>query len=167
VKYTIPAKPTVYKGVTFRSKHEAHWAAFFDYFNWSWAYEPFNCNGWLPDFKLGELLVEVKPFAFTETVDVRKKMDQAVKNVPLLLLLQEPKTTIGYLKHSEHQDFGVDIDGWEEATISLNGGITSTHGLWHCYVVNSNDEYFRKPSIDFDKIRMAWGHACHAIEFDV
>lgn len=35
----IKAKPTVYKGIHFKSKLEAQWAAFFDELNLSWQYE--------------------------------------------------------------------------------------------------------------------------------
>lgn len=56
--------PTLYAGVRFRSRLEARWAAFFDEVGWSWEYEPFDCEGYIPDFViLGEmpLLVDVKP----------------------------------------------------------------------------------------------------------
>lgn len=56
--------PTTYKGVRFRSRLEARWAAFFDSVAWQWSYEPFDLNGYIPDFVLAmnpPLLVEVKP----------------------------------------------------------------------------------------------------------
>jgi hypothetical protein len=56
------AKPTVYAGIEFRSRLEAKWACFFDQIGWRWTYEPFDGNGYIPDFSLGErLLTEVKP----------------------------------------------------------------------------------------------------------
>lgn len=60
------AIPTMYNGVQFRSRLEARWAAFFDLCGWQWEYEPFDLNGWIPDFVLsrhsgGKTLVEVKP----------------------------------------------------------------------------------------------------------
>lgn len=70
----IAAIPTVYAGVTFRSRLEARYAAFFDLVKWKWEYEPFDLNGWTPDFRLvipcdhsecagsHTLLVEVKPY---------------------------------------------------------------------------------------------------------
>jgi hypothetical protein len=65
----IKAIPTSYKGVNFRSRLEARWAAFFDLCNWPWAYEAVDLNGWIPDFILGQNLdsgipVEVKPIDF-------------------------------------------------------------------------------------------------------
>ena len=62
--YTIPAKPTKYKGRLYRSRLEARWAAFFDLLQWDYEYEPFDLNGWSPDFIIKgniEVLVEVKP----------------------------------------------------------------------------------------------------------
>ena len=56
--------PTLYRGTRFRSRVEARWAAFFDLIAWPWHYEPFDLNGYIPDFVLsfeaGPLLVEVK-----------------------------------------------------------------------------------------------------------
>jgi hypothetical protein len=68
-QYTIKAHPTKYKGVMFRSRLEARWAAFFDLVGWEWEYEPVDLNGWTPDFRLtveelgSPLFVEVKPFS--------------------------------------------------------------------------------------------------------
>jgi hypothetical protein len=46
----IAAIPTKYKGVQFRSRLEAKWAAFFDLAKWEWDYEPLDLNGYIPDF---------------------------------------------------------------------------------------------------------------------
>ncbi len=65
--YTIKAIPTTYAGVNFRSRLEARWAAFFDLCGWKWDYEPFDLDGWAPDFLLKgkvKALVEVKPVDF-------------------------------------------------------------------------------------------------------
>jgi hypothetical protein len=58
---TIAAIPTTYRDIRFRSRLEARWAAFFDQVGLSWSYEPIDCPGWIPDFRVGELLVDVKP----------------------------------------------------------------------------------------------------------
>ena len=69
------AHPTKYKGIQFRSRLEARWAAYFDQRGWLWTYEPFDLIGYSPDFSLSEyevindakvctapnVLVEVKP----------------------------------------------------------------------------------------------------------
>jgi hypothetical protein len=75
VKYTIAAHPTRYNGVEFRSRLEAHWAAFFDEVaaynaNSGWRYEPVDLDGWTPDFayrnKSPWYFAEVKP---TESIE--------------------------------------------------------------------------------------------------
>lgn len=56
--------PTTHAGTNFRSRLEARWAAFFDLVGWSWTYEPFDADGYIPDFLIhGSLpfLVEVGP----------------------------------------------------------------------------------------------------------
>lgn len=50
--YTTISYPTKYDGVLFRSRLEARWAAMFDILEWGWDYEPFDLNGWVPDFQL-------------------------------------------------------------------------------------------------------------------
>lgn len=66
---SIPAIPTLYAGVLFRSRTEARWALFWDRLGIKWEYEPqgFVAAGvpYLPDFvvfpALGTLWVEIKP----------------------------------------------------------------------------------------------------------
>lgn len=58
--------PTTYRGVTYRSRLEARWAAFFDEIEWPHTYEPFDADGYIPDFMISgdrPLLIEVKPAA--------------------------------------------------------------------------------------------------------
>lgn len=55
---------TMYAGVRFRSRLEAKWACFFDLMGWRWEYEPFDADGYIPDFVLlgdDPVVVEVKP----------------------------------------------------------------------------------------------------------
>jgi len=73
-EYTIKPIPTTYAGVNFRSRLEARWAAFFDLACWSWDYEPFDLEGWTPDFllrtKSGNILVEVKPIELMRPISL-------------------------------------------------------------------------------------------------
>jgi hypothetical protein len=60
------AIPTKYKGVQFRSRLEARWAAFLDLKEMEWRYEPIDLQGYIPDFLVSylgepEILLEVKP----------------------------------------------------------------------------------------------------------
>jgi hypothetical protein len=81
--------PTLFENTRFRSRLEARWAAFFKLLGWDAHYEPFDLDGYIPDFvingrehcdprqsasKIVPILVEVKPVAdmndplFLETV---------------------------------------------------------------------------------------------------
>ncbi len=58
------AIPTVYRGIEYRSRLEARWAAFFTEIGWRHTYEPFDGNGYIPDFLIEgacPLLIEIKP----------------------------------------------------------------------------------------------------------
>jgi hypothetical protein len=63
---TTRAIPTIgARGLHFRSRLEAQWSFVFTELNWNWEYEPYDLNGYIPDFIVtfedgNELLVEVK-----------------------------------------------------------------------------------------------------------
>lgn len=64
----IEAIPTRLRGVRYRSRLEARWAEFFRLLEWDAYYEPFDLDGWIPDFVLhgklehcSQIPVEVKP----------------------------------------------------------------------------------------------------------
>lgn len=69
-------RPTVYNGITMRSRLEAAWAEQFDAFGWGWEYEPIcvasKAGQYLPDFRLqipgalGDVYVEVKPGSWVD-----------------------------------------------------------------------------------------------------
>lgn len=96
MEYIINAKPTNYNGRIYRSRLEAKWAAFFDHFNWHYEYEPFEINGWSPDFLLhlpegcwtdiDNVLVEVKPEAL-KTKELHEKIFNAVRGLPYIILV--------------------------------------------------------------------------------
>jgi hypothetical protein len=70
---------TKYKGIRFRSRLEATWAAFFDLLEWKWEYEPVDLNGWVPDFGLIKkdgtfFYVEVKPYMIEDDWEKEKKI---------------------------------------------------------------------------------------------
>lgn len=66
MEYELQAKPTMYNGRLYRSRHEARWACFFTLCGFEFEYEPYTMfKDWLPDFRLVannmEMYVEVKP----------------------------------------------------------------------------------------------------------
>ena len=74
------AIPTLWRGVQFRSRLEARWAAFFTQLGWSWEYEPVDFNGYIPDFVLkfpNPTFVEVKPFFHHADPVIRQAIEKA------------------------------------------------------------------------------------------
>lgn len=75
----MKAIPTEYGGCRFRSRLEARWAAFFDLCKWCWTYEPFDLDGWIPDFALHSVdreiaaLVEIKPLSPGQIAKLEKR----------------------------------------------------------------------------------------------
>ncbi len=89
-EYTMKAIETEYKGCLFRSRLEAHWAAFFDFTGVDWEYEPFDVEGWMPDFlikteKYPMILAEVKPIVSLNH-HAAKKIDNSGWNGKAVLL---------------------------------------------------------------------------------
>jgi len=116
MQYTIKAKPTLYKGIPFRSRLEARWAAFFDLLKWEWEYEPCDFNGWYPDFVIygnRPIYVEVKPvIEFPE--EVAKKMEASLPNdfqYELLILGQRPIYQEGLISDSIFLGWLTQYDG--------------------------------------------------------
>jgi hypothetical protein len=86
----IKAIATKFDGVQFRSRLEAKWAAFFNLMGWKWEYEPFDLEGWIPDFLLlkgdlfpwSNILVEIKPYTCLDDFKkngVMNKIKKAIK----------------------------------------------------------------------------------------
>jgi hypothetical protein len=88
--------PTEHAHTNFRSRLEARWACLFDAIGWAWEYEPFDCEGYIPDFAiLGDrpFLVEVKPALtygeLTEHIDKVKRADREALIVGASPLLKD------------------------------------------------------------------------------
>lgn len=113
MQYKIKAIKTYYRGILFRSRLEATWAAFFDLIGMEWEYEPFDMDGWLPDFRLfqsghkGEILVEVKPWFFRDKKELEelKKKIRGAYHGEVLVLGNSPCLTD--LKRCENSAIGM------------------------------------------------------------
>lgn len=94
--------PTMYGDTQYRSRLEARWAAFFDRIDWHYTYEPFDTEGYIPDFLVqlpeGPMIVEVKPAvtwhdyhdALCEVVDRECGDGRLGWKYPVLILGVEP-----------------------------------------------------------------------------
>lgn len=84
---TIPARKTIYNGVTMRSRLEAGFAMWLDRRGWAWEYEP-TCfaskNGqWLPDFAIDIPCVSMDgPHGVTQHTNVYVEVKPAIHGAP-------------------------------------------------------------------------------------
>lgn len=102
---------TTYHGTRFRSRLEARWAAFFDLVRWRWVYEPFDTDGWIPDFLIqgpAAFLVEVGPCV--DEADFVAKSDKPLGYMerPTLIVGVSPLTLpeLSSLGHATHYPAG-------------------------------------------------------------
>ena len=174
------AIPTIYEGIEYRSRLEARWAAFFARLGWRTTYEPFDGDGYIPDFLVhGKLpmLIEVKPAATPREYESPiEKINHGLRNawpdgrvlivgVDPLPLLDNPVSTApvaGMLR--DNGDWGA--------------------GLWHCgpptpevchshmsYACSPSGYYDGNPGAGWDDLNMiavirdAWARACNDVKW--
>lgn len=174
--------PTTYHNYKFRSRLEATWACFFDQCGWKWKYEPFDYDGYIPDFALllpaGNVLAEVKPcLSLKDMKDHTKKIDDSPWNGEALILgvglLQTESAWNRYLGLIGHYDIGPSRV-WEPCAIhfcaevfSDNPGHTGFHptdGGWWCrYGGKTCDhKWYISPEEEFDS---RWAHAQNMVQW--
>jgi len=142
--YDIKAIPTAYANTNFRSRLEARWAAFFDLVGWKWIYEPFDFEGWIPDFQLLELpnvknafgvqyihdqnpFVEVKPFSDTKDIDqFLPKVRVAMPEESLVVFLG----TYPFMTHAYGKEGYNDVVSMEGVYAEENGRTCDAEELW-------------------------------------
>jgi hypothetical protein len=97
---------TEYKGILFRSRLEARWAAFFDGMGWEWSYEPLDRPQWIPDFSVVcagmRRFVEVKPAQSMDELEALALTGQQLADAPdgtLLLGCQPFGSAVGLVMH--------------------------------------------------------------------
>lgn len=146
---------TSFRNVVYRSRLEAKWASFFTDLEWEFQYEPFDLNGWVPDFEINtnndvRLLVEVKPVMFNYNFQHEETFAKAIKYADEYIILMlgvnlfktDMGKTIGYLigpgytldpdeDGNGHADWAVlkNIDG----DYDLSGGVGSWSNIIRNY----------------------------------
>jgi hypothetical protein len=157
--------PTRYRGINMRSRHEARWAAFFDELHWTWAYEPIDLAGYIPDFLLdveaGHLLVEVKP-QLDDMAIAQSKIECSGWEREALVVVDAATPLIGTILEWED---GEPI--WSDATLfeCLSCDFSSVRSVersWRCRRCgaaggNGHVGEFRQ--------RSAWGHAGNRVQW--
>lgn len=154
--YDIKPKPTKYKNRLYRSRLEARWAAFFDLFKINYEYEPFDLDGWSPDFLLKfplsdltgikNVLVEVKPTDLI-TFDLHRKMIDATRESDYKLLLLSSECI------SKFHGMEMGFDGI--MPMSKGGIYTHDNKQYHEFMVSYPS--FHK---DGEVVFLDWGNPC-------
>ena len=182
-EYEIKAIPTMFQGIQMRSRLEARWAAFFTACGWEWTYEPFDFEGWSPDFLLKlhrPVFVEVKPEITTELANELRVVSQKIREGGARVLLVGD--SIIYPKDEESAFIGIGAGegSWSEDDapfddISLGEcggrcgchpvvGMSPAHADYHCWVCDGHDG---KPAgryrycTDVPDIAGRWAKACN------
>lgn len=127
--------PTTYKGVRFRSRLEAHYAAFFDSIGWPWQYEPLDLHRTIPDFVItfaAPLLVEVKPSVDSYEIAQYKLEQSGWEGEALVVAGAVDGPCIGRILERSEEAFL-----WSEADMffCISCGQVSVHsgsGDWRC-----------------------------------
>jgi len=169
---SFTAIPTQYKGLQFRSRLEATWAAFFDLVDWPWEYEPFDLKGYIPDFVLKfpkPMLVEVKPaMSLAEMEPHRAKIEASGWEGEYLILGAGPLAVhrnynsdiIGGMLENPEMGYGGGFDGAAFGEC-FRGAARDHYGLSHvtgeytCRVCGIHDKYPVGPLPD-DGFQSLW-----------
>jgi len=97
MEYKIKSKPTIYNGTKYRSRLEARWAAFFDLIGWRYQYEPYDFDGYTPDYVIYGtnnrlLFIEIKPIVNREyAIEYSKKLNNINNKINVVMLSTEFK----------------------------------------------------------------------------
>lgn len=159
--YGIEAKPTVYKGIKFRSRLEARWAAMFDQLGWTWEYEPEIDGAYIPDFLLHgtgdrRVYVEVKPLEIflADPSRVSRKAEAALRGSGLLVVGNQfidsiclGCASIGYFSDFIETDSFRAVDDWDQANLFRPGArgygleydFGGDYGSWHGRLTGAYD----------------------------
>jgi hypothetical protein len=175
----IPAIPTIYKGITFRSRLEARWAFMFDRLQWPYEYEPRELKNYIPDFILQfhePVLAEVKP------ANTLKECEQHVAKIAASTWTGDALIFGGVLKLSQAsfmgpaccfygQQFGPGGErAWGEGEMFLCGkcgkvSIYHTSLSYRCLVSGCYDGGSYIDPVDFNEIHEHWIEAGEAVRY--
>jgi hypothetical protein len=120
-------------------------ARFFDLIGWRWTYEPFDADGWIPDFLIGgaaPLLIEVGPCVVLSDFSA-KAADGALAyakerpDLPTLILGVGPNALwdgrfydpAGYLTDDSYGS-GTDVGCWARCRKCGSVGVFHESGVW-------------------------------------
>lgn len=156
---------TLYRGILFRSRTEARWAAFFDALGWHWEYEPADLDGYLPDFLLpfdgGDLIVEVKG-PVEDMAIAESKIECSGWRDEALVVSGAMSPVIGRLLEWDGTE---PLWGHAELFTCLSCGspsVRSVDGSWRCRVCGACDGNAHVGDFDPSK---AWAAATNRVQW--
>jgi hypothetical protein len=139
---TFAAISTVYKGVQMRSRLEARWAAFFDIINKNWVYEPFDMDGWIPDFA----------WSVNEPWDAIPLFE-----VKPIRALDHPDLAPVDVTNTIEKALGSDIEKYSPVVLGLDPS-----AMWVC---NRNRQWKLDSPFSAVNWHPAWTMACNASQY--
>jgi hypothetical protein len=173
VRRALSAIPTEYAGVNFRSRLEAKWAAMFDLLEWEWEYEPFDLDGYIPDFVLKlarPVLVEVKPWVRGDDArPLQAALDAQAWDGEIWIAGSQlgdfaPDTAIGLLRDSG--------GGWDNAILSEcvvcdRPTMRSDSFSWHCRACGGGEKRAERHIIgfSFQRASVLWKQATNRVQW--
>lgn len=107
----MAAIPTKYRGVQFRSRLEARWAAFFDLVGWPWRYESLDLDGYIPDFIVEHEVTQLPLAGGTRSVDWIVTPSVGHRTRSMVQRLVEVKPEIDHVDLIQH-GAKIDASGW-------------------------------------------------------
>lgn len=192
----IPAIQTKVNGRNYRSLLEAKWATFFHGCGWEFEYEPFETNGWIPDFLIrGEtnLLVEIKPFTtLDEFSNQIQKIERGLWGHPywdteLLLIGVSPylgendSSNIGWLLEEPYEvefsflEFERKIKDIHPCERKIQSGAALVLNNGKCGIASDIMSYSDRitgfydgnlNSPPFDKVMETWNECCNEVQWN-
>lgn len=167
---------TTYAGSRFRSRLEARWAAFFDLIGWRWTYEPFDTNGYVPDFLIhgqASLLIEIGPCEFlSEFSDKAAKprdLDRPVLILgidPLILNQGRPDAwpLVGYLT-DDNWGSGPSQARWASCRKCEQLGVWHDVGSYRLLPCGHGDGDHYLGAVNELQINLAWRDAGNRVQW--
>lgn len=169
---------TTFHGTRFRSRLEARWAAFFDLLSWSWVYEPFDADGWIPDFLIegpAPVLVEVGPCI--DRPDYERKMEDGAgryTELPTLMLGVSPSPPFasswmhpgaGLLTNDGEWDPTPAEAGWANCRDCASPGIFHRSGSFRLHPCGDHDGDNHLLTMPATTLTMLWRRAGNDVQW--